>query len=101
MQSGRFIFMETNGRNYNIQETFSRVLKAGSCGCSIEAVGTTKVITVMGSKRDIIFYIVTANIIGILLGLTGASITVILIASLLGPPVLLLVLRILRYILRV
>ena len=93
--------MGINSRNYNIREMFRCLLKAGNSGCSIEVVGTAKVITAMGSKRDIIFYIVAANVIGILLGFAGASITVILIASLIGPPVLLLILRILGHILRV
>jgi hypothetical protein len=80
---------------------FSRLLKADNCGYSIEVADTTKVITAMGSKRDIIFYIVAANIIGILLGIAGVNLFVVLFASLIGPPVLLLVFRILRHILRI
>jgi len=78
-----------------------RLLKVVSYECSIEVVDTTKVITVMGSKRDIIFYIVAANLIGILLGIAGANLSVILFASLIGPPALLLIFRILRHILRI
>ena len=50
----------------------------------------------IGSKKDIIFYMITANVIGVIAGLAGASMTVIILASLLGPPLLLLVLRILH-----
>jgi hypothetical protein len=48
----------------------------------------------IGSKKDIIFYVIAANVIGVIAGLAGASITVILLLSLLVPPVLLLIFRI-------
>jgi len=48
----------------------------------------------IGSKKDIIFYVIAANVIGVIAGLCGASITVILLLSLLVPPVLLLIFRI-------
>ena len=47
-----------------------------------------------GSKKDIIFYVIAANVIGVIAGLAGASISVILFLSLLVPPVLLLIFRI-------
>ena len=50
----------------------------------------------IGSKKDMIFYLITANVIGVIAGLAGASLPVILFSSLLGPPVLLLILRILH-----
>ena len=50
----------------------------------------------IGSKKDIIFYIVAANVIGVIAGLAGASMTAIILACCLGPPLLLLVLRILH-----
>jgi hypothetical protein len=50
----------------------------------------------IGSKKDIIFYIIAANIIGVIAGLAKASLPVILFSSLIGPPLLLLILRILR-----
>ena len=50
----------------------------------------------MGSKGDIIFYVVAANVIGIIAGLAGASLMVILFTSLLIPPIILIVIRIIR-----
>ena len=48
----------------------------------------------IGSKKDIIFYVIAANVIGVIAGLCGASITVILLLSLLVPPAILLIFRI-------
>ncbi len=50
----------------------------------------------MGSKKDIIFYIVAANVIALIAGVAGANLPVILLSSLLIPPLLLLVIRIIR-----
>ena len=50
----------------------------------------------MGSKKDIVFYIVAANVIALIAGVAGASLPVILFSSLLIPPLLLLVIRIIR-----
>ena len=50
----------------------------------------------MGSKSDIIFYIVAANVIGLIAMFAGASLTVILFTSLLIPPILLIIIRIIR-----
>ncbi len=87
--------------DYDVHKMFNRLLKGYSYGCSINLTATTKVITMFGSKRDLIFYIVAANLIGILLGVIGADMFVILISSLIGPPILLLIFRILRYVLKI
>ncbi len=50
----------------------------------------------MGSKKDIIFYVVAAHVIALIAGVAGASLPVILFSSLLVPPLLLLVIRIIR-----
>jgi len=50
----------------------------------------------MPSKKDIIFYIVAANVIALIAGVAGASLPVILFSSLLIPPILLLIIRIIR-----
>ncbi len=50
----------------------------------------------MGSKKDIIFYIVAANVIALIGGLAGASLPVILFTSLLIPPIILIIIRIIR-----
>ncbi len=50
----------------------------------------------MGSKKDIIFYMVAANVIALIAGIAGASLSVILFSSLLIPPLILLVIRIIR-----
>ena len=50
----------------------------------------------MPSKKDFIFYIVAANVIALIAGVAGASLPVILFSSLLIPPVLLLIIRIIR-----
>ena len=50
----------------------------------------------MGSKKDIIFYVIAANVIALIAGVAGASLPVILFASLLIPPLLLLIIRIIR-----
>jgi len=50
----------------------------------------------MGSKKDIIFYIIAGNIIGWIAGFAGASLPVILFLSLLIPPVIIVILRIFR-----
>jgi len=46
--------------------------------------------------KDIIFYMITANVIALIAALAGASLTVILFSSLLIPPILLLIIRIIR-----
>ncbi len=48
----------------------------------------------MGSKKDIIFYVIAANVIGLIAGAAGADMSVILLSSLLIPPVILLIIRI-------
>jgi len=50
----------------------------------------------MLTKNDIIFYIVAGNIIALIAGVAGASLPVILFSSLLIPPVLLIIIRIIR-----
>ena len=50
----------------------------------------------MPSKKDIIFYMVTANVIALVAGVAGASLPVILFSALLGPPLLLLLIRIIH-----
>ena len=50
----------------------------------------------MGSRKDIIFYVVAANVIGLIAGVAGASLPVILFSSLLIPPILLIIIRIIR-----
>ena len=48
----------------------------------------------MLSKKDIIFYMVAGNVIALIAGVAGASLPVILLSALLGPPLLLLIIRI-------
>jgi len=50
----------------------------------------------MPSKKEIIFYIVVGNVIALIAGVAGASLPVILFSSLLIPPVLLILIRIIR-----
>lgn len=50
----------------------------------------------MGSKKDIIFYVVAANVIAGIAGIAGASLPLILFSSLIIPPLILLVIRIIR-----
>ena len=50
----------------------------------------------MGSKKDIIFYAVAANVIALIAGAAGASLPVILFSSLLIPPLILLGIRLIR-----
>ena len=50
----------------------------------------------MLSKKDIIFYIVAGNVIAFIAGVAGASLPVILFSALLIPPIILLVIRIIR-----
>jgi len=47
--------------------------------------------------KNILFYIVAATVIALIAQVAGASLTVILFSSLLGPPVILLIIRIIRY----
>ena len=47
--------------------------------------------------KNIVFYTVAATVIALIAQFAGASLTVILVSSLLGPPVLLLIIRIVRY----
>ncbi|MFQ6122740.1 MAG: hypothetical protein ACE5LA_06775 [Dehalococcoidales bacterium] len=46
--------------------------------------------------KDLIFYAVAANVIALIAALTGASLPVILFSSLLIPPLILLIIRIIR-----
>jgi hypothetical protein len=46
--------------------------------------------------KDLIFYAVAANVIALIAYVAGASLTVILFSSLLIPPLLLLIIRIIR-----
>ena len=50
----------------------------------------------MFGKKDIIFYVIAGNAIALIAGLAGASLTVILFLSLLIPPIILIILRIIR-----
>jgi len=50
----------------------------------------------MFSKNDIIFYAVAGNVIALIAGFAGASLAVILFLSLLIPPIILIILRIIR-----
>ena len=50
----------------------------------------------MGSWKDIIFYVVAANVIGLIAGFAGASLPVILFSALLIPPFILLIIRVMR-----
>ena len=47
--------------------------------------------------KNIVFYTVAATVIALIAQVSGASLTVVLLSSLLGPPVLLLIIRIIRY----
>jgi hypothetical protein len=46
--------------------------------------------------KDFVFYAVAANVIALIAALAGASLAVILFSSLLIPPILLLVIRVIR-----
>ncbi len=48
----------------------------------------------MLSKKDIIFYMIVGNVIALIAAVAGASLPVILFLSLLVPPLLLLIIRI-------
>ena len=50
----------------------------------------------MLNKNDIIFYIIVGNVIALIAGVSGASLPVILFSALLIPPLLLLIIRIIR-----
>ena len=50
----------------------------------------------MLSKKDIIFYVVAGNVIALIAGVAGASLPVILFSALLIPPIILLIIRIIR-----
>ena len=50
----------------------------------------------MFNKKDIIFYVITGNVIALIAGLAGASLPVILFLSLLIPPIILIILRIIH-----
>ncbi len=47
-------------------------------------------------RKDFIFYAVAANVIALIAALAGASLAVILFSSLLIPPILLILIRIIR-----
>jgi len=46
--------------------------------------------------KDFIFYTIAANVIALIAALAGASLAVILFSSLLIPPILLIIIRIIR-----
>ncbi len=46
--------------------------------------------------KDFVFYIVAANVIALIAVLAGASLAVILFSSLLIPPILLIIIRVIR-----
>ncbi len=46
--------------------------------------------------KDFVFYAVAANVIALIAALAGASLAVILFSSLLIPPILLLIIRVIR-----
>lgn len=46
--------------------------------------------------KDLIFYWIAASVIALIAGLAGASLAVILFSSLLIPPIILLIIRIIR-----
>ncbi len=46
--------------------------------------------------KDFVFYTIAANVIALIAVLAGASLTVILFTSLLIPPIILLIIRIIR-----
>jgi len=46
--------------------------------------------------KDFIFYAIAANVIALIAALAGASLAVILFSSLLIPPILLIIIRIIR-----
>ena len=48
----------------------------------------------MLSKKDLIFYMIVGNVIALIAAVAGASLPVILFLSLLVPPLLLLIIRI-------
>ena len=50
----------------------------------------------MFNKKDMIFYAIVGNIIALIAGLAGASLPVILFTSLIIPPAILIVIRILN-----
>ncbi len=50
----------------------------------------------MFGKNDMIFYLVTSSVIALIAQLAGASLPVTLFSSLLIPPLLLLIIRIIR-----
>jgi hypothetical protein len=50
----------------------------------------------MFSKKDLIFYVVAGNVIALIAGVAGASLSVILFTSLLIPPIILIIIRIIR-----
>jgi len=47
--------------------------------------------------KNIVFYTIAATVIALIAQVAGASLPVILFSSLLGPPLLLLIIRIIRY----
>ncbi len=50
----------------------------------------------MFNKSDLIFYVIAGNVIALIAGAAGASLAVILFSSLLIPPLILLIYRIIR-----
>ena len=72
------------------------VLTASKQGLNIAIIVEIGNLDKMGSKKDIIFYIVAANVIALIAGVAGASLPVILFSALLAPPLLLLIIRIIR-----
>ena len=47
--------------------------------------------------KNLLFYSVAGSLIALVLQAVGASLTVVLLSSLIGPPVLLLAIRLIRY----
>jgi len=50
----------------------------------------------MPTKKDFIFYVIASNVIALIAGVAGASLPVILLTSLLIPPIILIIIRIIR-----
>ncbi|MFC1900264.1 hypothetical protein ACFLYN_01585 [Chloroflexota bacterium] len=84
-----------NKPDYFLYEINSQLF-TGRGRCNMEVTGHTGIPDIMGSKKDIIFYIIVGSAVGWIAGLAGASLPLILFLSLIGPPVLLLILRILH-----
>ena len=60
------------------------------CGSKWQEIGDNKLL------KDLIFYSIASSVIAVVAGIAGASLPVILFTSLLIPPVILIIMRILR-----